>query len=507
MTLVLTGTTGSIVAVALSADGQWLVTGGKEGHLCLWSLPAGQLEQVVETKAGVIDALAFSPDGTTLASTHGDRAIRLWTVDAQTRLQLHHTLLGHNHVVWSVAFNPQPKVRTRGSSSTTRQLLASGSSDQTVRVWDAETGQALYTLRGQPRALSALAIAPLPGAADGQAQWLLAAVGYDQIVHLWQGCAVQVAATHRPLHGPRGALYTVALSPDGCTVASGGYDRTIYLWELSSGQLLQTYQGHTNSIYALAFRPDGKMLASCSVDGTVRLWALPATRQGQPRAVEDLARSQPLAVLQANGHVIHEIAFSPDGRHLASAGGDCTARIWDLTQSHYPELVEARRVVQEAGEHDLFTVAFSPDGTNLACGGNHLLHLWDLRDGKTRRLRQHTTWIFSVAFSPDGTILVSGSADCTVCLWQVADGTLRHILRGHSETVYQVVVSPDGALVLSCSFDGTIKFWDSQTGACLNTLQVEGPYAGMNITGVTGITAAQKAALQQLGAVEERGGE
>lgn len=181
-----------------------------------------------------------------------------------------------------------------------------------------------------------------------------------------------------------------------------------------------------------------------------------------------------------------------------------------MTQPHCPELVAARKTVEEAGEHDLFSVAFSRDGRKLACGSNHLLYLWDRSDSAAQGfsngtapliLRQHTLWIFAVAFSPDATMLASGSDDCTVCLWTVADGALRAILRGHTETIHKVTFSPDGALVLSCSFDGTIKFWDSQTGACLNTLQVEGPYAGMNITGVTGITAAQKAALQVLGAV------
>jgi WD40 repeat protein len=118
-------------------------------------------------------------------------------------------------------------------------------------------------------------------------------------------------------------------------------------------------------------------------------------------------------------------------------------------------------------------------------------------------LRQHVDWVTSIAFSPDEATLVSGSDDRTVCLWDVAHGTLRTVLHGHSEGVSSVVFSADGASVLSSSADGTIKCWDSQTGECVNTLSVEGPYAGMNIRGITEATEAQKAALKALGAVEE----
>jgi WD40 repeat protein len=99
-------------------------------------------------------------------------------------------------------------------------------------------------------------------------------------------------------------------------------------------------------------------------------------------------------------------------------------------------------------------------------------------------------------------MLVSGSVDCTVCLWDVASGTLRAELTGHTETAYDVAFNPEGSAIFSCGYDGTLKVWDVQTGECVNTLRIEGPYAGMNISGVTGLTEAQREALKVLGVVQ-----
>src|SRR5262245_52525836 len=118
-------------------------------------------------------------------------------------------------------------------------------------------------------------------------------------------------------------------------------------------------------------------------------------------------------------------------------------------------------------------------------------------------LRGHTNRVASVAFSPDSKTLASGGDDQTIHLWNVRTGQLQGILRGHTHAVECVVFSPDGQTLASGSSDETIKLWDVQTGACLKTLRAEGPYAGMNITGVTGLTTAQKTALKALGAVED----
>lgn len=197
----LVGTTGLIFALAFSGDGRMLVTGGREGHLCLWALPAGKLQQVIETQAGAIHVLAFSSDGKFLASGHEDLAVRLWTIDAQGGVQLHHTLLGHTQPIWSVVFGPAPKLGGAGNRPETRQLLVTTSSDQTIRVWDAETGQVLYALRGQPRVLAAHTIHPRPQTQPASSHpitqqvpgWLLGAVGYAQLV----ACVARARRTDR----------------------------------------------------------------------------------------------------------------------------------------------------------------------------------------------------------------------------------------------------------------------------------------------------------------------
>ena len=295
------GKTGLIFTLALSRDGRLLVTGGREGHITLWRLPTGEVLQVIETRAGAVRALALSPDGQFLASGHEDLAIRLWSIDAQGHLHRQHTLLGHTQTIWSVAFGPSPATQPAMDSvmqqsrngHPTRQLLVTGSSDQTVRVWDVETGHTLYMLRGQPRVLAAHTLHPLPStppeSQPGTRQdegWLLAAAGYDGLIHLWKGQGRTVDGAHRVLRG--GPLYAVAISPDGSVVA-GGATRPSTCGDRVSGQLRQTFHGHTNCVYALAFHP--RLRAACGRaapgqrrrDGTVRLWLLRAMRATRAR--------------------------------------------------------------------------------------------------------------------------------------------------------------------------------------------------------------------------------
>jgi WD40 repeat protein len=160
-------------------------------------------------------------------------------------------------------------------------------------------------------------------------------------------------------------------------------------------------------------------------------------------------------------------------------------------------------------------VAFSPNGQFLASGsGDHTIKLWNIQTGECcQTLVGHTSRIWSVAFSPDGQLLASGSSDNTVRVWEVNTGHCCQILTGHLALVWSVAFSPADRfaaglpsdmrpILASGSQDETIKFWDVQTGECLQTLKAERPYEGMDISGVSGLTEAQKATLRSLGAVE-----
>ncbi|HMN26537.1 MAG TPA: hypothetical protein PKE45_00175, partial [Caldilineaceae bacterium] len=379
--LVLNGHTDRVSSVAFSPDDRTLASGGRDGRICLWSLPEGQLQQVLDTTYGIVTTLAFSPDGQTLASAHWDRTVRLWALGSG---QLRQTLVGHAHVIQSVAFHPRPE----GA----RHILASGGSDQMVRLWDAQTGQALNTLRGHHFALNAIALSH-----DGR--WL-AAVGYDQLVHLWSWQGGSSAVAQRSLRGHSGLLHTVAFSPDGQMLASAGRDLAIQLWDVASGQVRQTLFGHTQDIYRVAFHPDGELLASASADGTVRLW--------------HWRSSQPVGTLAAGPGMVYTLAFSPDGQTLASAGVGQTIRLWDMTQPHYPERIAARIELQGTDVREIVALAFSQDGARLAAGSTHLVYVSDAHSGAVQAtLRQHFDWVMSVAFSPDGMTLASASEDRT----------------------------------------------------------------------------------------------
>ena len=382
---------------------------------CATLTPPGVETARLEGHSGGVTALCLLPDGR-LASASSDNTIRLWDASAGVETA---RLEGHSGGVTALCLLPDGR-------------LASASSDNTIRLWDASAGVETARLEGHSGGVTALCLLP-----DGR----LASASWDNTIRLWDASAGVETAR---LEGHSDRAVALCLLPDG-RLASASWDNTIRLWDASAGVETARLEGHSGGVAALCLLPDGRLASaswpSVSGDNTIRLW--------------DASAGVETARLEGHSDGVTALCLLPDGR-LASASSDNTIRLWDASAG-----VETTRL---EGHSDLVTaLCLLPDGRLASASWDNTIRLWDASAGvETARLEGHSDGVTALCLLPDGR-LASASWDNTIRLWDASAGVETARLEGHSGGVAALCLLPDGRLA-SASWDNTIRLWDTSAG-------------------------------------------
>ena len=263
---------------------------------------------------------------------------------------------------------------------------------------------------------------------------------------------VQVSRERHQFQGHQDAVRSIAITPDGSKVISGRGDKTLRVWDITTGESLAVLEGHQSWVNSIAITPDGSKVISGSRDNTLRVW--------------DIATGESLAVLEGHQRGVTSIAITPDGSKVISGSYDKTLRVLDIATGE-------SLAVLEGHDKEISSIALTPDGSKVVSGSwDNTLRVWDINTGESLAvLEGHQDEVWSLAITPDGSKVISGSRDNTVRVWDISTGESLAVLKGHQDWVGSIAITPDGSQVISGSGDSTLRIWDLTTGEALAILK------------------------------------
>jgi WD40 repeat protein/tRNA A-37 threonylcarbamoyl transferase component Bud32 len=439
----------------------------------LWALPSCKLLATMRGHENLVCHAGFSPDGRWLVSSSQDRTVRVWDLTQAPvagDLAPRHVLSGHKGWV------------NRAYFSADGARITSASEDGTLRYWDARTGRLIAVFRGHTRG-----VVSATGRADGST---IVSCAHDGTLRVWD---VGAAEHNFAIRAHDRFVYSAAWHPDGVRLATAGWDGTARIRNTATGRQLLVLDHRTESVESMmvssvAFHPSGKMLASLTRDDGVLLWdaetgarlhrwTVPSRNFVDSRVSfspdgtllaagswDGRVRLWNVATRAEYGLAAHheagnrDVAFSPDGRWIASSGDD-----GDRTVQVCAVATRERVQVLRGHKHSVYALAWNRDATLLASAASDgAVFLWDVATWQKVGELRNGVPVYSLAFTPNGALLAAGCIDNLIRLWDVGHRQELAELSGHESYVHALAFTPDGSRLVSGSGDGTIRIWDAR---------------------------------------------